>query len=353
MKIDLYAMLKTLLFTLENGKNLSSAMQLLANNTKTKKERKVYLKVNEQIKDGLSFSESLEKNKLGSRDVLNFIHMAEKGVSFKEALKKIIAYMEVKNEFERESNEKTSIPFIYFFLSVLIVVGVKFLAVPYQMNEAKQYSDEIIALIGSHLATAQLMTDILFISLIVVGSYFLLLMMALFSQSYSVQGITKQIALFLPVASGIILKFEKFILFSMLGEMLQSGISFQKAMHSAISTTRVYKFRTALEDTLKSIKYDGKFTFHSALYDDVEQALLVGIGSSYQVGSVMVEISKRAKVEALALSAKFFRIITFMSIFLMTFAVFIEFYTVVLTQVLIQKGLIDLTRSAGTIGGVQ
>ena len=103
MKIDLYAMLKTLLFTLENGKNLSSAIQLLANSTKTKKERKVYMRVNEQLKDGMSFSKALEANKLGSKDVLNFIYMAEKGVSFKEALKKIIAYMEVKGEFERES----------------------------------------------------------------------------------------------------------------------------------------------------------------------------------------------------------------------------------------------------------
>ncbi len=42
------------------------------------------------------------------------------------------------------------------------------------------------------------------------------------------------------------------------------------------------------------------------------------------------------------LTTKFFRIITLMSIFLMAFSVFIEFYTIVLTQILIQKGMIDL-----------
>ena len=40
--------------------------------------------------------------------------------------------------------------------------------------------------------------------------------------------------------------------------------------------------------------------------------------------------------------------ITLLSILLMAFAVFIEFYTVVLTQILIQKGLIDAARGVGS-----
>jgi hypothetical protein len=75
---------------------------------------------------------------------------------------------------------------------------------------------------------------------------------------------------------------------------------------------------------------------------------LLGAGSSSQIGLVMSEISSRAKTDALKLSTKFFRLITVISIFLMAFAVFIEFYTVVLTQIMIQKGLIDLTRGTGT-----
>ena len=58
----------------------------------------------------------------------------------------------------------------------------------------------------------------------------------------------------------------------------------------------------------------------------------------------MLEISSRAKTDAMVLSSKFFRLVTIMSIFLMAFAVFIEYYTVVLTQILIQKGLIDASK---------
>ena len=89
---------------------------------------------------------------------------------------------------------------------------------------------------------------------------------------------------------------------------------------------------------------NGKFVFSHTLYDDLERELMLGVGSSYQIGSVMLEISSRAKADALKLTMKFFSMITVMAIFLLSFAVFVEFWTVVLTQILIEKGLIDMQR---------
>ena len=342
MKINLYTMLKTLLFTLQNGKSLSSGIQLLSNAAQTKKEKDTYLKIHNDLQNGSTFSQSLKENRIGSSDIIQFISMAEKGVSFKAALEKIVHHLEVKDEFERESNDKTSLPFIYFTLAFIIVIGVKFFAVPYQIGRAKEYSKEIVDLIHNHLIIAQLMTDILFVLLLIVATYFMILMITLFNHSNIIQGAAKQIGLFLPFLSKIIIKFEKFMLFGILGDMLQSGISFKKCIQSAINTTTVYSFKKSLIETLDSIKKDGKFIFHSTLYDDIEKGLLVGVGSSHQIGLVMIEISNRAKTDALMLTTKFFRIITLMSIFLMAFSVFIEFYTIVLTQILIQKGMIDL-----------
>ena len=344
MKINIYTMLKTLLFTIQNGKNLSSGMQLLANTAKTKREKNTYVKINNDLKDGKSFSEALSNHKIGSLDVIQFITMAEKGVNFKRALEKIIRYLEVKDKFQRESSDQTTLPVIYFSIASLVVLGVKFVAVPMQMEKASEFTPEIIRLISGHLQLAQVLTDILFILLVIVASYFFILLAALFNQSRSVQSVTKQLALALPFSSAIVLKFEKFMLFSMLGEMLESGVTFKKAMTSALETTTVRKFAKAILETLNSIKYDGKFIFHTYLYDDIEKALLTGVGSSKQIGSVMLEISSRARTDAMQLSSNFFRMITFLSIFLMAFAVFIEFYTVVLTQILIQKGLIDMSR---------
>lgn len=348
MKINVYTMLKTLLFTLQNGKNISSGMQLLANSAKTRKERNTYIKIYNDIKEGATFSQALSNHSVGSLDIIQFLKMAERGASFTAALKKLIKYLEVKDHFQRESNDKISLPIIYFSIASVIVFGVKFFAVPYQIGRAQEYSKEIVALIEEHLEMAQLMTDTLFICLVVIGSYFIILLFSLFNNSYLVQATAKQLALIFPFTSAIVMKFEKFMLFGMVGEMLQSGISFKKAVQSAIDTTTVRRFKSALQESLDTIKYDGKLILHSKLYDDVEKGLLTGVGSSAQVGSVMLEISDRARTDALELSTKFFRMITLLSILLMAFAVFIEFYTVVLTQILIQKGLIDATRGIGS-----
>jgi type II secretory pathway component PulF len=344
MKINVYVMLKTIMFTMQNGNSLSSGIQLLATNAQTKQERKAYYKIYEDLKDGLSFSQSLYKHKVGSLDVVQFITMAEKGISFKLALQRIVNYIGIKEAFERESNEQITLPFIYFFLAALIVIAVKFFIIPYQMKQALGYDHEILKIINNHLEIAQLMTDGLFVALSIVAAYFFILLFSLFSQSRFVQAMAKQVSLFLPITSKIIIYFEKFILFNMIGEMLKSGISFKKAVESAIKTTTVRKFKYAFLDTLDKIKYDGKFILHNDLYDNIEKGLLTGIGSSSQTGEVMLEMSNRAKEDALSLTAKFFRLITIISILLMAFAVFIEFYTVVLTQMLIEKGLIDLTK---------
>lgn len=346
MKIDIYAMLKTILFTMQNGKSLSSGISLLAHSTKDKLERKIYSNIYEDLQSGTLFSESLRKNRIGSLDILNFIAIAEKGISFKSALEKIINYLEIKAAYERESNEKTNTPFLYLFLSSLVVIGVKFFAIPHQIQEAKNYSKEILSLIESHLSFAIFMSEALFFLLLLLIFYFFIFMTALFSNSHHIQNIAKTIAIRLPFSSKIVLGFEKFILFLMISEMLKSGITLKKALNASMANTGISKFKKALHEMLQDIQNDGKFIYHPSLFDPLEQRLLIGAKTSPQIGSILFEISLRAKDEALLLSKKFFRFVTALSIFLMAFAVFIEFFTVVLTQIIIQKGLIDMTRGA-------
>jgi len=344
MKINIYAMLKTLLFSIENGKNITSGIELLAKNTQSKKERKVYNNIANDLREGTTFSKSLEKYNIGSIDVVNFIAMAEKGVSLKIALTKVLNYLRIKDEFHRESNEKISLPFIYFSLAALVIVGVKFIAVPMQIKAAAEYSKEIIALISDHLDLAVLMTNVLFAALLLIFGYFMTTLIALFGEGRGLQKVSKMIALKLPFTNKIVIKFEKFIVFGMLGEMLQSGIPYKKAIKSAIETTNISHIKKAFQENLDTIRTEGRFVLHSKLFDGIEHDLLAGVGSSHQIGMILSEISKRAREDALFLATKFFRAIIFASILLMTFAVFIEFYTVVLTQILIQKGLIDMVK---------
>ena len=329
---------------MQNGKNISSGMQILSNSAKTKDERKVYAKIHQDIKNGTSFSKAIEKQKIISKDIIEFIAIAEKGVNFKSSLEKIVSYLEVKEGFQRESSDKTSLPIIYFFVTSIVVIAIKFFAVPMQIERSMQYSKEIIELISNHLYIAQILSNILFGLLLFFATYFLIVLIALFDKSYTIQYATKKIALHLPFISVIIEKFEKFALFSMLSEMLNSGITYKDALKASLNATTVTKFQTAIIQTLQHIKKDGRFIFHPYLYDAIEKELLVGAGSSKQLALILHEISSLAKTQAMQLSTKFFRFITVISIFLMAFAVFIEFYTIVLTQIIIQKGIIDASK---------
>jgi len=345
-KIQINNMLKTLAFTLENGKSLSSALDLLSRTTSGKNEKKVYASIYNDVKEGVAFSQSLKKHKVGSIDTIQFISMAEKGLNFKESLKNIIDYIEVKETFERDTSEKTTLPFLYFVLAVVVVIGVKFFAIPYQMEKTMDgYPEEIMDLIVNHLNIAQIMTDVLFVLTLVIALYLILLIVALFGKSTVTQAIAKSINLNLPFSSRIIKKFEKFMIFSMAGKMLQSGISYKFVINATMQTTTIKSFKFAFQNTLETIKNNGKFVFSSVLYDDLEKELLVGVGSSRQIGLVMTEISERAKADALKLTINFFRMITGLAMFLLAFAVFVEFWTVVLTQILIEKGLIEMQKA--------
>lgn len=349
MKLDAYPILKTILFTLENGKNLVNAINLLAESANKKKERKVYVNIQNTLKNGESFSIALKKYCECPMDVVNFISIAEDSLNFKEALKKVLRYLDVKKEFQQESSDKVSVPLIYFILATLVVIAVKFFAVPYQIERAKNYSQEIINLISAHLSLAEVLSNVLFALLIVTAGYFFTLLIALFNNSRFFQAIAKRVVLFLPVSSRIIMNFEKFIVFSILGQMLTSGVSLKKAISVALKNSDMPLFKNSFSNMLNQMKIQGELKLPLELFSEVEQNLLKGVGSNLQMGQVLLEISENSRFEALNQSKQFFRLITVSAILIMTFAVIIEFYVVVLTQLILQKGLLDLVNSGGAL----
>ncbi len=345
MKVDAYPMLKTILFTLENGKNLPNGIRLLAQSARKKAERKAYERIEDTLQNGESFSTALQHHCVCPMDVVHFVSMAEKGLNFKEALRKVIHYLDVKQEFRQESSDKVTVPTIYFVLATLVVFVVKFFAVPYQIERSKAYSAEIMDIVGSHLLLAQLFSNLLLVGLILVAGYFFIFLIALFSNSRFWQAFAKAVALRLPFARHIVMQFEKFVTFSMLGQMLQSGIGLKQALGAAVHNSSTKLFSKSFERMLEQMRTQGQLQLPDKLFDAVEQNLLRGVGSNVQLGQSFLQIADKARFEALNESKRFFRMVTMYAIFLMAFAVFVEFYVVVLTQILLQKGLVDLAGS--------
>lgn len=341
MKPDLLTLLKTLQLSLENGKSITNALMLMQGITTDKSEQRTYGQITKAIQEGASFSKSIEKHLSPSPDIIQFISMAEKGGSFVKTLKSVVNYLEIKNRFYQESSDKIALPLIYFTLTSVIVIGIRFFAIPFHLKEASTYDPKIQAVIADHLQTAQNLSDILFGLLVLFTIYFFIVMVALFNYTGALQGLAKRYASLFPISSKIIGYFEKFMLLSLLSEMLKNGvslkISFKAAAYSTLIPSISKQFNTVLERLSRGEKHFWEIDF----FEPIEQSLLAGAGNITQLGDMLGQFSDRSRLNALTAATSFFRIITIMAILLLAFAVFVEFFTIVLTQVLIQQEFIN------------
>lgn len=341
MKPDVLTLLKTLHLSLENGKNLTSALIMLEKIAKDKSERLVYSQMAQAIQEGTNFSKALEKYVAPAPDIVQFVSMAEKGGSFVKTLKSVVNYLEIKNKFYQESGDKFGLPVIYFTLVTIVIIYVRFFAIPFHLQEASTYDPKIQVIIADHLHMAQNLSDILFGMLIVFAVYFFTVMIALFDSSGLLEGIAKRIASILPLSSRIIGYFEKFILLNLLSEMIKNGVSLKTAFNVASSSTLVPAIAKQFSTILERLSRGERNFWEIPFFDDIEQHLLAGAGNVTQLGEIVGQFSDRARLNALSSASNFFRTVTILAILLLAFAVFVEFFTIVLTQVLIQQEFIN------------
>lgn len=342
MKPDILTLLKTLHLSLENGKSLTNAFALLQSVTKKKSEQRIYEQMTKAIQEGSSFSKSVETYVSPSPDVVQFISMAEKGGSFVRTLKSVVTYLEIKEKFYQESNDKIALPMIYFTLTTIVVVSVRFLIIPFHLEEASTYDPKIQTVIADHLLMAQHLSDALFGLLVLFSAYFFIVMIAVFNYTGTVQGIAKKYASFLPLSSRIIEYFEKFMLLSLLSEMLKNGVSLKTSFKTAAISSLVPSVSKQFYLILERMSRGEKNFWEIPFFEEIEQRLLSGAGNIGQLGDMLGKFADRARLNALTAATGFFRTITVVSILILAFAVFVEFFTVVLTQVIIQKEFLDV-----------
>lgn len=341
MKPDILSLLKTLHLSLENGKSLTNALALLQDITKNKSEKRAYAQMTKAIQEGASFSKSVQKYVSPAPDVVQFISMAEKGGSFVKTLKSVVNYLEIKDRFYQESNDKIALPMIYFTLTTIVVIGIRFLAIPFHLEETANYDPKIQVVIADHLHMAQNLSDILFGLLILFAAYFFTVMIAVFNYTGVTQGFAKRYAAWLPLSSKIINYFEKFMLLSLLSEMLKNGVSLKTSFKTAATSSLVPSVRNQFALVLERMSRGEKNFWEIPFFEEIEQRLLSGAGNINQLGDMIGKFADRARLNALTAATGFFRVITVVSILILTYAVFVEFFTVVLTQVLIQQEFIN------------
>lgn len=171
-------------------------------------------------------------------------------------------------------------------------------------------------------------------------------MIALFNYTGVLHGLAKLYASVLPVSSRIIGYFEKFILLSLLSQMLKNGVSLKTALNVTATSTVVPRISKQFATVLGRISRGEKNFWDIPFFEQVEQSLLASAGSITQLGDMIEQFSDRARLNALITATKFFRLVTVFAILILAFAVFVEFFTVVLTQVIIQQEFINAAEHA-------
>jgi hypothetical protein len=89
---------------------------------------------------------------------------------------------------------------------------------------------------------------------------------------------------------------------------------------------------------LDDIKYGNKnFLTENMMFSNVQKSMFLGVSNSLQLGENLVKLGQLIKEDAYYGTVRFFRFITLFSIIMLASSVFLEFYSVVITQMIVQK----------------
>lgn len=333
-----YYYLSTIANVLQNGRNITFALDILKDESNSYFEKKKLGKTIELIKSGLSISESLKQQKLISKELISYVQIAEKSPNMKDSFKNILSYLDDKNSFLKKSKEQIALPIIYFSLALFTVLTVKFYGIDFQLQEAEKYTGTIKAEITAHLFYADLFANLLFL-LQMAGMFFLFTFLyAIFGSSFNLQVISKIIISYTPILSQIIDYFDKFFIFSLLGQVLKSGQTLSKSLHITKNSISNIKIKHSIDTALEKIEYgDKRYLLDSGLFSKLQKGVFLGVNSTAQLGENLIKLGEYSKEDAYFNATKFFRFVTVFSITILAMTVFLEFYTVVMTQMIIQK----------------
>jgi type II secretory pathway component PulF len=327
--------------SLTNGRSITFALDLIKRQSKSKSEQKrIDIAVN-SIKRGDKMSSAFHRAKMFDNDIISYIKIAESSSYFIKIMNNILAFLEEKNRFLRDSKEKISMPIIYFILAIITIFGVKFFAIPQQIKQISTYSKDIQGLVAEHLSEAQFIANAILVIDIFVFFILIVFLYAIYGTKYFAK-LFKTISLHVPFVSNVVFLFDKFFTLLFFGQILQGGIDSKKSVLIMAEHTNNIRFLDYFKNILYKMKYGERDIFsHKKIFTPFESDLIAGSSNSNQLGETFIKISNYSKNEAYTGFTSFFRFLTFFSIFLLSATIFLEFYAIVVTQLIIQSNLIQ------------
>lgn len=265
---------KNLQVMVNSGVPLPRALNTLADIVKTKKFKKVLLKVKKQITQGESFSKAISKYpEIFSDLFVNMIKTGEEAGTLNETLGILASQMEKQHKLKAKIKSAMMYPAIIVVAMVGIGILMLVMVVPNlaktfeELNMELPITTKFIIFLGTFLAQ----NWFIFILFIIVFIFSFL------SLSKTKQGskFIDRILLKLPIISSLIKKTNSAFTIRTLGSLISSGVPIVRAIEITSKTISNFYYKKALTEITKKVQKGEKLSNAMSNYESIFPIIVI------------------------------------------------------------------------------
>lgn len=255
------------------GVSLPRALNILANQTKSRKFQKTLLQVKEEIIQGKSFSETLEKYpNIFSELFCSMLKVGEETGTMEDVLKVLIDQIEREHEIKSKIKGAMVYPAVIILAMIgigilmLIIVVPKLAAVFSELNVELPLTTRAVIAFGNFLAK--------FWYLLPLGILVFIVFLRTALKTKTGKIVFSTILLKIPIISPIIKKTNSAHTLRTLSSLIKAGVPIVRSLEIVAGSLGNVYYKKAMQDSAKTVREGGKLAGVLKRYDNIYPSLV-------------------------------------------------------------------------------
>ena len=268
------------------GLSLNKALQILAQQTKSPKFKKIISQVEISVSQGKSFSESLKKYpKIFSDLYTNMIEVGEAGGNLSEVLNILAEQMKKNHELISRVRGAMMYPAVIVIAMFGIGILMMIMVVPKLTEVFEELKVELPLSTRAIMFISSFLKDNIFLGIIGLIVIFFAIKIAI--KNKKVKKTLHGIYLHLPIFGSLIRKINSARLSRTLSSLIESGVPITKSLEVVAGTLSNIHFKETLLDATKEIQKGKKLSDSLNKYENLYTPMVIQmIGVGEETGSL-------------------------------------------------------------------
>ncbi|MBU1177359.1 MAG: type II secretion system F family protein [Patescibacteria group bacterium] len=268
------------------GLSLNKALQILAQQTKSPKFKKIISQVEISVSQGKTFSESLKKYpKVFSELYVNMIEVGEAGGNLSEVLNILAEQMKKNHELISRVRGAMMYPAVIVIAMFGIGILMMIMVVPKLTEVFEELKVELPLSTRAIMFISSFLKDNIFLGIIIAISLFFAI--KLITRNKEVRRALHGIYLHLPIFGSLIRKINSARLSRTLSSLIESGVPITKSLEVVAGTLSNIHFKETLLDATKEIQKGKKLSDSLNKYENLYTPMVIQmIGVGEETGSL-------------------------------------------------------------------